>query len=142
MQAVVITMPGSRAVCGGQGLSNELLDERAATTKGHTPPYPLTAVPAPTVTRSKRARHQSPRRSNSAECQGILGHASPRPPYLVLAVHHLCDKEAPPRHREAVIFRYCPREYCPREEIRGGLSRGLSRTRMARRSLVQRGQVE
>ena len=32
--------------------------------------------------------------------------------------------------------------HCPQDEIRGGLSRGLSRTRMTRRSFVQRGQIE
>ena len=56
---------------------------------------------------------------------------------LFLALHHIWGKEAPPRHREAVIL-----PCCPREQIRDGLSRGLSRTRMARRSFVQRGQVE
>ena len=56
---------------------------------------------------------------------------------LFLALHHIWGKEAPPRHREAVVF-----PDCPRKEIRGGLSRGLSRTGMARRSLVQRCQVE
>jgi len=46
-------------------------------------------------------------------------------------------KQAPPRHREAVVF-----PHCPREEIRSGLSRGLSRTRMARRAFVQHGQAK
>ena len=53
------------------------------------------------------------------------------------ALNHIWGKQAPPRHREAVIF-----PHCPREEIRSGLSRGLSRTRMARRAFVQHGQAE
>jgi hypothetical protein len=55
----------------------------------------------------------------------ILGGAGTRA--LIPGLHHIWGKEAPPRHHEAVIF-----PHCSREEIRGGLSRGLSRTRMAR----------
>jgi hypothetical protein len=67
----------------------------------------------------------------------ILGGAGPAHEPLFLALQHIWGKEALRWHREAVIF-----PLCPREEIRGGLSRGLSRTRMAWRSLVQRGQAE
>jgi hypothetical protein len=42
-----------------------------------------------------------------------------------------------PSNREAVIF-----PHRPREEIRDGLSRGLSRTRMARRSFIHHRQAE
>jgi hypothetical protein len=81
---------------------------------------PVTTTPA--VCWSTRSPKTSARSSSCRACSSGL---------LFLALLHIWGKDAPPRHREAVIF-----PCCPREEIPDGLSGGLSRTRMARRSLV------